>query len=330
MASQRKLSRQQRKRIHDRHRQWQASDADQGHSGTVVAHFGGEVLIETGEEKREDRQRRMHARANLGGLVAGDRVVWHEDDTGEGVVVARLERHGQLQRPNRFGGLRTVAANVDLLILVIAPEPAPQTELVDRYLAAAEIYDLDVVILLNKADLLEPDMEERTDPLLQRYTHLGYRIERTSARGNEAIGKVPDFLNQRTSVIGGQSGVGKSSLIKQWLPDVELRIGELSRHGEGTHTTTTPHLYRLRGGGAIIDSPGIREFGLWHMTPEDITRGFVDVRQWLGYCRFRDCRHRNEPGCALKQAVERGELHPQRFEHYLRLHDEAANQTPTS
>lgn len=207
MPTQRKLSRQQQKRIRNRHEQWQASDAGGGHGGTVVAHFGGELLVETVEDS-EYRQRRMHARANLGGLVAGDRVVWHEDDTGEGVIVARHERYGELQRPNRFGRLKTIAANVDQLVLVIAPQPEPQAELMDRYLAAAEIHALEVVILLNKTDLLEAAPDSRIDSLLERYEQLGYRIERTSALGAETARNEPAFLKDRTSVLGGQSGVG--------------------------------------------------------------------------------------------------------------------------
>lgn len=329
MPRKRKLSQQQQKRIQSRQAEWQAADIDEGRPGTVIAHFGGELLMDAEEDGRF-RQRRVHARANLGGLVAGDRVVWHEDEAGDGVIVARHGRHGELQRPDRFGRLKTIAANVDQLVLVIAPQPAPQPELIDRYLAAAEIHNLGVVILLNKTDLLDARSEPVIESLLDRYRQLGYRIERTSAQDDSSGPGEPTFLDGRISVIAGQSGVGKSSLIQHWLPETSLRTGGLSRHGEGTHTTTTACLYRLKGGGAIIDSPGIREFGLWHMPPDSITDGFVDVRRWIGHCRFRDCHHRNEPGCALKEAVERGELHPERFEHYLRIRDEAKRQRPTS
>ena len=329
MPRKRKLSQQQQKRIQSRQEQWQADDTAEGHAGTVIAHFGGELLMDS-EENGQFPQQRVHARANLGGLVAGDRVVWSEEEAGEGVIVARHERHGELQRPDRFGRLKTIAANVDQLVLVIAPQPAPQPELMDRYLAAAQIHGLDVVILLNKQDLLDGESEPAIESLLNRYRKLNYRIERTSAQDDAPGAEEPTFLNGRISVIAGQSGVGKSSLIQHWLPETSLRTGGLSRHGEGTHTTTTAYLYRLESGGAIIDSPGIREFGLWHVTPDDITEGFVDVRRWIGHCRFRDCHHRNEPGCALKDAVENGELHPERFEHYLRIRDEAERQRPTS
>ena len=329
MPRKRKLSQQQQKRIQSRQEQWQSDDGTEGRAGTVIAHFGGELLMDAPRDGRF-HQRRVHARANLGGLVAGDQVVWHEDEAGEGVIVARHDRHGELQRPDRFGRLKTIAANVDQLVLVIAPQPAPQPELIDRYLAAAEIHDLGVVILLNKTDLLDAESEPAIESLLERYRQLDYRVERTSARHDAPGDDEPAFLNGRISVIAGQSGVGKSSLIEHWLPQTSLRTGGLSRHGEGTHTTTTAYLYRLDSGGAIIDSPGIREFGLWHMTPEDITDGFVDIRRWVGYCRFRDCNHRNEPGCALKEAVENGDLHPDRFAHYLRIRDEAERQRPTS
>ncbi|MGM0450015.1 MAG: ribosome small subunit-dependent GTPase A [Pseudomonadota bacterium] len=329
MPRKRNLSHQQQRRIQSRQEQWQDTTREEGHDGTVVAHFGGELLIDYPVDAGWE-QRRAQPRANLGGLVAGDRIVWREEENGTAVVVARQPRERELQRPDRYGRLKTMAANIDRLVLVIAPAPAPQPALMDRYLAAAEIHGLNVVILLNKADLLDEDSMELLEEVLAPYRDLGYPVALTSA-SEENESALPEPLEDRaTSIIAGQSGVGKSSLIRRWLPGTEIRTGELTRRGEGTHTTTTACLYRLVNGSAIIDSPGIREFGLWHMDPDRVVDGFPDVREWIGHCRFRDCRHEKEPGCALQEAVENGDLDPQRMEHYLMIRDEAEAGRATS
>lgn len=329
MAHKRNLSHQQQRRIQSRQQQWQDTEREEGHDATVVAHFGGELLIDYPVDDHWE-QRRAQARSNLGGLVAGDRVVWREEPNGTAVVVARHPRERELQRPDRYGRLKTMAANIDRLVLVIAAVPPPQPALMDRYLAAAEIHGLSVVILLNKADLLDEESMELLEEVLAPYRDLAYPVALTSA-SVEDEDTLPDPMDDTaTSIIAGQSGVGKSSLIRRWLPGTDIRTAELTRRGEGTHTTTTACLYRLANGGGIIDSPGIREFGLWHISPEEVIDGFPDVREWIGHCRFRDCRHNKEPGCALAAAVERGELDPERVENYLMIRDEAEAGQATS
>ncbi|MGJ7458017.1 small ribosomal subunit biogenesis GTPase RsgA [Halomonas sp. RA08-2] len=293
--------------------------------GRVVAHFGRtlDVRPEDGDEAV-----RCHLRANLEGLVTGDRVIWRgrQDAEGaivEGVVVARGERDSVLERPDARGQLKPVAANIDQILIVFAVEPEPHPNLIDRYLVAAEATGIAPVLVLNKIDLL-PEGGGELLALLQRYEALGYPVVTTTTEREDGLDALHARLAERTSVFVGQSGVGKSSLIGRLLPDEELRIGALSKDSrKGTHTTTTARLYTLPSaeGAELIDSPGIREFGLGHLDEQQVAEGFIEFRDLLGHCRFRDCRHRQEPGCALLEALERGKVHPERFASYRRILD---------
>ncbi len=279
--------------------------------GLVIAHFGTQVLVETGEQAQ-----RCHLRANLESLVTGDTVVWRPGDP-YGVVVARQPRDSELLRPDNFGNLKAVAANVNQIIIVIAPLPEPHANLVDRYLVAAEAVGIEPIILLNKSDLLATGDRESVAELLAPYPLLGYRVLEASCESRDGLVALMAALEGHTSVFVGQSGVGKSSLVNALLPDANARVGELSQaRDKGTHTTTTAMLFHLPSGGALIDSPGIREFGLWHMEREEIEQGFREFRPLLGLCKFRDCRHREEPGCALAAALAAGEINPRRMESY--------------
>lgn len=340
--SKRKLSRQQRWRIEkvqaERAQRADRRDARDGErlaageygpeqNGRVIAHFGRTLDV---RPERGDTAVRCHLRANLEGLVTGDRVIWRAaHDASDGVVVARGERDSVLERPDARGQLKPVAANIDQLLIVFAVEPAPHANLIDRYLVAAEATGIAPVLVLNKIDLL-PEQGGELRNLLGRYATLGYPVVTTTTEREGGLSALHARLAGRTSVFVGQSGVGKSSLIDRLLPDEELRIGALSKEArKGTHTTTTARLYPLpdampgepagASGGELIDSPGIREFGLGHLDAQQVTEGFVEFRDFLGRCRFRDCRHRHEPGCALLAAVERGDIHPQRFASYRRI-----------
>lgn len=289
--------------------------------GRVIAHFGRTLEV----SHTDGSAIRCHLRANLDGLVTGDRVIWRAGQEGSGVVVARQERDSVLKRPDARGQLKPVAANIDQLLIVFAVEPAPHPNLIDRYLVAAEATGIAPVLVLNKIDLL-PAGGGELGQLLERYRALGYPVVRTTTASDAGLEALRQQLEGRTSVFVGQSGVGKSSLIDLLLPDETLRIGALSEDSrKGTHTTTTARLYKMRrdevDNGELIDSPGIREFGLIHLSEQDVTDGFIEFRPYLGRCRFRDCRHRNEPGCALLHAVEAGKIHPERFASYRRILD---------
>ncbi len=283
--------------------------------GLVTAHFGTQIEVEGHDGERS----RCHLRANLESLVTGDRVVWCAGDP-TGVVVARQPRASELLRPDPHGDMKTVAANIDQIVIVIAPLPEPHANLVDRYLVAAEAVGIEPLILLNKSDLLQDERAQQIDTLLAPYPELGYRVLRASCKQDQGLESLHLELTGKVSVFVGQSGVGKSSLVNELLPGTDARVGALSeQRGKGTHTTTTAELFHMPRGGSLIDSPGIREFGLWHMARPDVEQGFREFRPLLGHCKFRDCQHEQEPGCALQQALESGEVSQRRMDSFRHI-----------
>lgn len=316
---QEKASRAQRKeeQITD---QLSAGELGQETHGLIIAHFGTQVEVEDGQRTRY----RCFLRANLGSLVTGDHVVFRPgpETNGvlSGVVETVLERNSELSRPNPYNEIKPVAANIDNILLVFAPEPEAHPNLIDRYLVAAENCDIEPILLLNKTDLINEKNRPHFAHMLAAYEALGYRTMRLCSHDESSLGELKEFLNGRVSVFVGQSGVGKSSLISTLLPGEDLRIGALSENTrKGRHTTTTARLYHFPAGGDLIDSPGIREFGLWHMSPEEVMYGFRELRNIAGECRFRDCAHEKEPGCAIRKALDKGEISQSRFDSYRRI-----------
>ncbi|KAA1176299.1 small ribosomal subunit biogenesis GTPase RsgA [Marinobacter salinexigens] len=297
--------------------------------GLVIAHYGQQLDVEGLEGEHIGEVVRCFVRANIDSLVTGDRVVWRPGHDNTGVIVARCDRQNLLQRPDNFGALKPVAANIDHIILVIAPEPEPHDNLIDRYLVSSEITDIPAVILLNKTDLITEKNQEQIDALLARYEALGYQVVRTSAAesGDKPSPEVEALVKGQTSVFVGQSGVGKSSIIKTLMPDETIRVGAVSEAtGKGVHTTTTAKLFHVPVGGDLIDSPGIREFGLWHMTPQEIEYGFREIREEIGHCKFRNCRHMGDPGCAIDAAADAGRISPERLRSFHRILQDMAEQ----
>lgn len=288
--------------------------------GLVIAHFGVQVEVEASEGDQAGQVFRCHLRANLPALVTGDHVVWRPGHQGSGVIVALRPRHSELCRPDSRGQLKPVAANVNQLVIVFAPLPHPHANLIDRYLIAATHAGIEPLLLLNKADLIDEDNATALDDLLGIYRQLGYPLLEVSAHNGLAMDELRARLDDRISVFVGQSGVGKSSLVNGLLPEVETRVGPLSElTGKGMHTTTTARLFHFPSGGDLIDSPGIREFGLGHVERADVEAGFIEFSDLLGRCRFRDCKHLHEPGCALLHALEQGAIHPQRMHSYRHI-----------
>lgn len=291
-------------------------------SALVLASWGdrGRVELEGGEG-RECKFLRSVGRA-----LCGDRVEVEWADAESTVVVAIEPRRNEFVRAGQRGRKQAIAANLDQVLIVLAPAPEPSRDLVERYLVAVHSLGIRPALVLNKSELLPNAGLDQHSPLrrIGEYRALGYEVLETSCKGPPGIAALPGLLAGRVSILVGQSGVGKSSLANALLPDLALQTGALSRvTGKGTHTTTTTVMYSLPGTGRLIDSPGVWEYGLWQMTPWELAAGFVEFRPLEGSCRFNDCRHASEPGCAIRLAVDRGEIRRWRYESYRRLLDQA-------
>jgi len=285
-------------------------------SGLVLVNYGKSVLV----EDDSGCLYRCVARRNLRQIVSGDRVRWEAVGTQEGVIVAIEPRRTVLQRADSSDRTRVLAANIDQILIVAAPQPAHDVFLIDRYLVAAELAGATPLLVVNKSDLLDSWAADASTDDLRAYADIGYGILIMSARLNTGIDKLAQALVNRTSILVGQSGVGKSSLINCLLPERDILIGKLSdASGKGCHTTTTTTLYHLPHGGDLIDSPGVRDFRLGETAPADLARGFREFRPYLGLCRFQDCRHLSEPGCAIKEAMREGVISERRLASYTQL-----------
>ena len=299
--------------------QSQSGDLSSEQKGLVICRYSQHFEVQALEGASQGQIHQCHARTNLGSIVVGDKVVWRAGVDHTGVIESRLERHSLLERPDNFGKLKPVAANIDQMLIVIAPEPEPQANLIDRYLVAAELMKIRPIIVLNKSDLLNADNQTTLDTLLQRYQQLDYQSIKISSEQGTDLSGLSTLIQQHTSIVVGQSGVGKSSIINALLPNAKLPVGGLSNNtGEGTHTTTQAKLLHLNDGGQLIDSPGIRDFSLWHINTAQLQQGYIDIAQFIGHCRFRNCQHQSEAGCAILQAVEQGQIDPARFASYQR------------
>jgi len=310
------------KKERDLGRQMQSGELSSEQQGLVICRYSKHFEVEALEGEDRGTIHKCVSRANIKSIVAGDKVVWRAGADQTGVIESRHDRLSLLERPDNFGKLKPVAANIDQMLIVIACEPAPQLNLIDRYLVAAELMNIRPILVLNKSDLLNSDNKAGIETTLKLYLDIGYQtVNIVSSRHQAAqLAKLPELISDRTSIVVGQSGVGKSSLINTLLPTAKLEVGELSESTrEGTHTTTQAKLFHLPQGGQLIDSPGIRDFSLWHIDLLQLQQGFSEIADALGLCRFRDCRHENEPGCEILARVKNGEIGEQRFESYLRI-----------
>lgn len=292
------------------------ADTGESREGLVVTRHGQNLVVRDGS----GRYRHCLSRQNIGQVVCGDRVVWQSTDDDQGVVTAILPRDTALIRPNYSGEERALAANISQLVIVLAPEPAPTPYLVDQYLVAAEQIGVNTLIALNKRDLMDREALARFEQQFGHYPGIGYPLIEISAKYEHGLDPLIERLRGETSILVGQSGVGKSSLVKALLPDIDIQIGRLSAaSGQGCHTTSATTLYQLPSGGMLIDSPGVRSFRLGKLGLDALANGFIEFRQFLGHCRFSNCSHQQEPGCALQNAAREGKIAPQRLANYLHM-----------
>lgn len=341
----RKLTDQQTRRIQKQQKQQQSVDLDNLMDGIVIANYGKQLDVQAlslpnslptkpvvkADEPEPFWQEitlnsvwRCHTRTNLPLIATGDKVRFVADpNTGLGRIEAIYDRENVIFRPDRYHKLKPIASNVDILAIVFAPIPLPSAQLIDRYLVACHLSNIEPLLILNKADLIDDNALN----LLNEYKRLGYFGIITQSDSN--LDDLKALIAHKTVIFAGQSGVGKSSLVNQLLPNVGQLVNEISTISQlGQHTTTTSRFLPFEPSdlnqGAVIDTPGIREYGLWHITSDEILQGFVELAPLVSRCRFRDCKHTaNTPNCALWQAVADGEVLARRVENLVLLQAES-------
>lgn len=278
-------------------------------SGRVIASHGRRFGVRDGDAVVSCVTRGRNA-----DIACGDRVLYRATHDAAGVI-ERVEARTNLLYRSDATRSKLIAANVDLALLVVAAEPSFREELLIRCLVACEAAEIPALILVNKADL---PLTDKLATHLRTYAALGYEMLTLSARGD--VSPLRARLRDRVGVLVGASGVGKSTLLNALAPHAQAATAEVSRALDaGRHTTTHARLIDLPDGGALIDSPGMQEFGLDHVTPEQLTQAFPEIRARRGQCRFHNCRHLREPGCAVLAAEQAGDIQPFRLRVYHRL-----------
>jgi len=285
---------------------------NRGKHGTIIASYGRRGLLrpDSGDIQRYMlKGRRIKA-------VCGDRVRWETQSSGEDALVTSIgERSNVLERPDHRGKGESLAVNLDQLLIVAAPEPTADFFIIDRFICAAELMPARAIIVWNKTDLASGTTSE-----LAEYRELGYPVLETSVESGCGVDDLKAILGDGVSMLTGQSGVGKSSLVNTLVPNADSLTAALSdSSGEGRHTTTASYMHQLDWGGQLIDSPGIREFAPLIRDTRRVQLGFREVAQQADNCRFADCLHTREPNCAVQAALARGEISQRRYDSYKRL-----------
>ncbi|MCF6225515.1 MAG: ribosome small subunit-dependent GTPase A [Xanthomonadales bacterium] len=287
----------------------------------VITSYGSHGVVRTeAGDLLECRYRRQ-----LGRPLCGDNILIKADyQVKQASLEKILPRHSCFYRGDARLRKHAVAANLDQVVIVVCPYPSPPSHLLDRYLVAVENLNLKALLVFNKTDLKNdhPEISERMQIQFDYLNSLGYPVIQTSCKSPAGANSLEAALNNKCSILVGQSGVGKSSLINTIFPERELQTRTISNATQkGKHTTTATTLYYLPESGQIIDSPGVWEFGLWTMPAHQLEQGFIEFSQWSGNCRFSNCLHTHEPDCGVKAAVETGELPAARYQAYTQALD---------
>jgi ribosome biogenesis GTPase / thiamine phosphate phosphatase len=317
-------------------RQQQAySEEQEGQHGLVITNFGQTVLLVDDSSQLIESNIRKH----VGAVVTGDNVLFKKEDSIS-VIVKCLPRDNLLKRPDKYKGEKLIAANIDQVLIVISNDPEPDLYSLDRYLVAMREYNIPIVILFHKQDLAPPilrfsdkskslEIKLTLDEVISYYINLGYECIKTSIYNDtKGLSALANILKNKTNILLGLSGAGKSSLLNAVTDSNRAIVGELSsQNKKGKHTTSATTLYPLGPGskeGFLIDSPGIRRFGLWHIDKDMILTGFIELGKSSANCKFRDCKHDSKAqGCAVqilvKSSCAMAEL---RLRHYFRIINE--------
>lgn len=269
--------------------------------------------------------------------MAGDIVKCEESMQGDESsirITEIVERSSLLARPDRRGQLKALAANVTRLLIVMASKPVPEALLIDQFCITALRAGIEPVIVWNKIDRVSDGIDadtgierEAIEGLLDDYRAAGFEVVSASVKTDDGLQRLRSAIAGHTSVLVGQSGVGKSSIVKCLLPDQEIRIGAVSSAtGIGAHTTTVSFWYELENDGAMIDSPGVRQFLVDHLTPAEVESGYPEIMAAATDCRFKDCHHNAEPDCAVQSALAENRLSKRRYKNYLKLSQLSAEQ----
>ncbi len=295
--------------------------------GIVVRAHGGHYYVELDSAPADlidcglrGRLKQDVASSDL--VAVGDRVRIRLLSENRGIIEEILPRRSVLSRCPplpRPQIEQVIVANVDLVLAVFSIASPPLNPfMLDRYLMACELEELEVTIVANKMDLVQSQRQTR---ILGLYEGIGYRVVRTSAITTEGLPALRELMRNRLTVLTGPSGTGKSTLLNALWPHLDLETGEISAfHDRGTHTTVVPRLLRPEPGICVTDTPGLRQFRLWNVEPKDLDNLFPEMRPYLSECRFSPCSHIHEPGCAVKAAVERGQISKTRYESYCRVY----------
>lgn len=272
---------------------------------------------------------RLKANDSTNPVAVGDKVHFEADaESADGVTLTNpaliteiLDRKNYVVRKstNLSRQSHVIAANIDMAFAVVTLYfPEVKLPFLDRMLVTCEVYGVPVTIVMNKVDLYREEAPEFTQNFIDIYTKAGYKVVQMSAKTGEGIDELREICRDKVCLFSGESGVGKSSLIKALDPSLDPKVGKISvAHLQGKHTTSLYEMYRLASGGTVIDTPGLRGFGLVNLEKEEIARYFPEMLKAAEHCRFTPCTHTHEPGCAVKEAVENGEISPERYTSYL-------------